>query len=321
MDKIHSCCLDFLREQNLIAQIEMAQEKQSTVLNLSCFIIETVPNSVFELTELKKLYLDVNKLYVLPEQLAKLENLEVLTVDHNNLSGLPSNLYQVKNLKHLNLSHNPLRQLPEEVSKLQRLESLWVNSTVLSELPPSLGQLERLVTLGARWNTISNYPSELCYFFKLRWLTLEGNNLKQLPSEFQNLVGLKHLNLSRNLFEEIPPSIVHIKTLKFCYMHQNCIIAVSEIMLQKLKHLKRLDLRGNPVSSKINRKTYTYVVLENGQNHNTQMESSDSEDCEFSIASSDINNSSDSSLEEPDIELETTVAQLSRFAFSAASTM
>lgn len=62
--------------------------------------------------------------------------------------------------------------------------------------------------------------------------------------------------------------------------------------------------------------TYLYVVVENGQCHNTQLESSDSEDYETSIASSEINNSSEASQDEHEPELETTLPQLSRFAFS-----
>lgn len=62
--------------------------------------------------------------------------------------------------------------------------------------------------------------------------------------------------------------------------------------------------------------TYLYVVVENGQCHNTQLESSDSEDYEISIASSEINNSSEASQDEHEPELETTLPQLSRFAFS-----
>lgn len=54
--------------------------------------VQVLPVDITRLPLLEKLYLDNNKLYILPPELGDLKNLKVLRVDYNMLVSVPGNL-------------------------------------------------------------------------------------------------------------------------------------------------------------------------------------------------------------------------------------
>jgi len=95
-----------LRETNRI----VFTEKRVSYLSLYSMNLEGLSGKIGRLTGLKELYLNKNRLSVLPVWMRNLVNLE-----------------------HLNLSFNQLSVLPEEFYGLPNLEELWVNGNPLSD--------------------------------------------------------------------------------------------------------------------------------------------------------------------------------------------
>ena len=53
------------------------------------FYLQTLPAVIIQLPNLEKLYLDNNRLSVLPPELGELKNLKILAVDYNMLVSVP----------------------------------------------------------------------------------------------------------------------------------------------------------------------------------------------------------------------------------------
>lgn len=98
-------------------------------------MLERVPNSVFELTNLRVLSLRQNGLTRLPYAIGKLLNLQSLNISGNKLETLPFELLDLAfrgNLIELIVEPNPWRQV-DQSSELCSIESPWVgnNNTCL----------------------------------------------------------------------------------------------------------------------------------------------------------------------------------------------
>ena len=68
--------------------------------------METVPNSVFELKNLKQLLLKNNMITLLPNSIEKLKNVEILDFSENFLTSIPEAILNLKALKKLYLRDN-----------------------------------------------------------------------------------------------------------------------------------------------------------------------------------------------------------------------
>jgi len=102
--------LDFL---GLPRTIEgMVEAMNTNFLNLSHKGLESLPEWVGLLPNLKELHVSGNQLTVLPEWLGQLTNLRYLEFSSNGLSSLPESLRELPNLKYLDVSHNLLTVMP-----------------------------------------------------------------------------------------------------------------------------------------------------------------------------------------------------------------
>lgn len=114
-----------------------------------------LPESLWQLTNLRSLNLSRNWLKSISESLAQLKNLEFLDLSSNQLANLPESLGQLVNLRSLNLSHNRLTHLPVSIGQLMWMESLDLSANQLTDLPLSLLHLERLKELNLNGNPLN----------------------------------------------------------------------------------------------------------------------------------------------------------------------
>ena len=91
------------------------------------------PRMFLDYTFLTKLYLDNNKLTVLPPAISQLRNLVVLQA-----------------------SNNLLRELPDTIGMLSRLEEFLVFDNHIRTLPTQIGYLPKLDILGIEGNPLDN---------------------------------------------------------------------------------------------------------------------------------------------------------------------
>ena len=110
--------------------------------------LEELPESIGNLSQLRKLSLHTNRLRRLPETIGSLEHLEELRLDRNDLVELPEAIYALRGMRELNLSWNDLTVLPAELGYLESLETLYLRNNPLIELPEALGNLSELRFLG-----------------------------------------------------------------------------------------------------------------------------------------------------------------------------
>jgi Leucine-rich repeat (LRR) protein len=124
-------------------------------LNLSRQNLTELPEDISELTKLKRLYANENKISSLSEQFNNLEQLVELDLSYNQLTELPDGLAKAKNLELVHLSHNKLTVFPTVLLRLQNLQHLDLRDNNLTALPKEIGNLKKLEVIYLSGNTFT----------------------------------------------------------------------------------------------------------------------------------------------------------------------
>ncbi|KAJ5898992.1 Glucose-repressible alcohol dehydrogenase transcriptional effector [Penicillium taxi] len=82
--------------------------------------------------------------------------LKELYLNHNKLKVLPSSIGELRLLTHLELSGNELTELPEEIGMLSKLQELRICDNNIRNLPYEMGYLYRLEILGIEGNPLND---------------------------------------------------------------------------------------------------------------------------------------------------------------------
>ena len=120
-----------------------------------------LPDTIgFELSNLRKLSVNSNKLVYLPHSISHLKNLRVLDARLNSLTALPDDLENLIKLEVLNVSQNfhHLQTLPYSIGLLLSLAELDISYNRITSLPDSIGCLKRLHKLCVDGNPLSSPP-------------------------------------------------------------------------------------------------------------------------------------------------------------------
>lgn len=153
--------------------------------------LESVPDSVWELTQVSALLFCRNKLRTISPHIGKLND----------------------TLTSLYLNGNPFRVFPEVVCQLDRLTELAVNGCLLQSLPPSFARLRSLKKLIAGDNNFHEFPEVICELKNLKVLEMENTNIAEMPSSMVQLQHLTHLCIEKNRFREFPVVVCELLNL------------------------------------------------------------------------------------------------------------
>jgi CCR4-NOT transcription complex subunit 6 len=104
-----------------------------TILDFGGQNLKVITNALFQYQFLTKMYLNCNKLAVLPEGIGKLRALTHLDVSLNELRTLPAEIGMLVNLKQLLLFDNHVNFLPDEIGSLYQLEMLGIEGNPIQE--------------------------------------------------------------------------------------------------------------------------------------------------------------------------------------------
>lgn len=123
-----------------------------------------LPTSIgFELVNLQKLLINLNKIRSLPTSIGDMKSLRLLDIHFNELRGLPYSIGKLTNLEILNLGSNfsDLKELPDTLSDLTNLKELDLSNNQIQALPDSFGRLVNLTKLNVDQNPLAIPPKEV----------------------------------------------------------------------------------------------------------------------------------------------------------------
>ncbi|KAK2989752.1 hypothetical protein RJ640_030245 [Escallonia rubra] len=139
-------------------------------------------NLGYELVNLRKLFVQLNKIRSLPTSIGEMLSLRILDVHFNELRGLPLTIGRLANLEILNLSSNfsDLTELPDTIGDLTSLKELDLSNNQIHALPDTFGRLDNLTKLNLEENPIVIPPKEVVnegveavkYYMSKRWLDI-----------------------------------------------------------------------------------------------------------------------------------------------------
>lgn len=162
--------------------------------------------SLASLVLLTELDLSQNEFTKIPESLYELGNLRRINLSNNNIVELSNSIENWTKVEVLNLSSNQIAALPPALCKLFNLRRLFVNNNRLDfeGVPSGIGKLSALEIFSAASNRLEMIPEGLCRCGSLKKLILSSNRLITLPDTI-HLSELQVLDLKDNPDLVMPP--------------------------------------------------------------------------------------------------------------------
>eukprot|EP00505_MAST-04D_sp_SCG-Rhode-Island_P000305 Stramenopile-MAST_4_protein_305 len=240
-------------------------------LDCSYNSISSIPDELFDCTELRIVDFYHNSLSQIPYRVEHLERLQKLNVAENAIMMFPENICKCTNLESLICFKNQLTTLPEGFGDLGKLHTLDISVNKLLDFPRSIGGCTALKTLKFAWNEIevmqdgisnlrhletvdgsSNWlrflPNHMMKdMSSLRSLDFSCNQLTILPESIGGMASITELDLSRNSIVNLPEGIGGMTSLKHLRLHYNEIPFIPK-SVGLLNRLKTLVLRKNNIT-------------------------------------------------------------------------
>lgn len=118
---------------------KLAELDTLLVLSLVNIGLESIPLEVSGLINLKRLYLQKNRLTCFPDDMNSLSQLTDLNISHNKFVGdIPSVVLGFRDLAYLDLSFNQFSAVPETIVQLKTLSLLNISENGITVIPPSI---------------------------------------------------------------------------------------------------------------------------------------------------------------------------------------
>lgn len=190
------------------ARIREAHNTRLIKLDLSELNLDTLPESIVQLSWLQTLSLEGNQLTTLPEFISQLSHLRWLDMDNNQLRSLPESVTQLPQLQWLYLSGNKLTSLPKFLARLSQLRTLTLSRNELTSLPVFISEFSQLERLSLSYNQLTSLPESVSYLLQLQELDLHNNQLTSLPEALRRLTRLERLYLHNNEALGLPAEVL-----------------------------------------------------------------------------------------------------------------
>lgn len=163
-------------------------------------------------SNLDKTRLDLSNqnLTSIPEYVFEMTELEFLALYRNDLTDLPEELFNLKNLEHLDIGSNRIKTLPGHFKRLEKLERIQAGSNDIVEIHSDFFEMKSLLFLNLKGNKLKSLSGEIGKLTSLEGLVLEENDLESLPDCLGGLSSLQFLNIENNQF---PKTSNHLEKL------------------------------------------------------------------------------------------------------------
>lgn len=214
-------------------------------LNLRGLNLTTLPDSLWECTELKKLDLGSNKFTELDKRIEHLCRLEALDVSFNKITSLPD-LGKLPQLTRIHASVNYVAHLPSGLEGHSKINGLYIWGNRFKMLPDWISELPALKELLVGGNPLSVLPDSLWQMKNLEILHINELNLASLPEGIRSLKALKVLYVSQNPIESLPEWIGDLADL-WAFWASGCKLSSIPSALARCRRLESLDISENPL--------------------------------------------------------------------------
>ncbi len=107
-------------------------------VNLDGWGLKSIPQEVFNLSNIKSLSLEFNELTEIPDEISNLTSLKHLYLDYNLLEVLPESIGRISSLKSLSIIYNNISYLPKSLRNLRKLRHIYVRGTNIAQVPELL---------------------------------------------------------------------------------------------------------------------------------------------------------------------------------------
>lgn len=226
---------------------ELGQLTNLTFLGISSNQMTDLPS---ELDQIKVAGLDLsnNKFESVPSSVFRMSNLKSLRITFCPLKSLPPSISEAKKLETLRIEYTTeILSLPTEIDGLESLKRLSIANTRLANLPASIGELTNLEVLDLAQVGLPALPLEIGNLKNLKALDVTGGSLRSLPSEIGSLLNLEELYLANNQLTDIPESIGKLKNLFTLSLNGNQISGGVPLGITKLSNLESLSISQNKI--------------------------------------------------------------------------
>ena len=246
------------------------------ILNIENNTFRSIPQEVFQLSNLKYLFVEGINLSDFPEQMGQLSGLKRLSLRKCNLAEIPATIQSLNSLERLILARNQITEIPNGLIDLKKINFLDLSGNrIQSGLEPVIS-LNKLNHLDLSANPIDSIPPGFFAEDKLdlKLLNLSNTNITSLSTGIKNFKNLIWLAVASTPIESLPGTIVECSRLQVVQLGRNPALNLSNALkilgslprlqvleitymtsgnqtfqipteLVELKHLVKLDLRGN----------------------------------------------------------------------------
>ncbi|XP_075414316.1 volume-regulated anion channel subunit LRRC8C [Tenrec ecaudatus] len=225
-------------------------------LELPLIMLSGLPDTVFEITELQSLKLEIIKNVMIPATVAQLDNLQELSLHQCSVKIHSAALSFLKdNLKVLSVKFDDMRELPPWMYGLRSLEELYLVGSLSHDISKnvtleSLRDLKSLKILSIKSN-VSKIPQavvDVSSHLQKMCIHNDGTKLVML-NNLKKMVNLTELELVRCDLERIPHAVFSLLSLQELDLKDNNLKSIEEIVsFQHLRKLTVLKLWHNSIT-------------------------------------------------------------------------
>ncbi|XP_068095931.1 volume-regulated anion channel subunit LRRC8C [Hyperolius riggenbachi] len=216
-------------------------------LELQLFMLSGLPDTVFEVTELQSLKLEIINNVMIPATIAQLDNLQELSLYQCSVKIHTAALAFLKeNLKVLRVKFDDVRELPPWMYSLRNLEELYLIGSLSPDITKNISlesfrELKSLKILFVKSN-LSKIPQgavDIAAHLQKLCIHNDGTKLVML-NNLKKMVNLTELELIHCDLERIPHAIFSLLSLQELDLKENNLKSIEEIL--SFQHLRKLTI-------------------------------------------------------------------------------
>jgi len=206
-------------------------------LDISSNDLLTIPNEIFDLTQLQMFYCHNNQIKEIPKEIGNLTQLKKFFCGINQIKEIPNEICNLTQLKKFNFGFNQVTKIPKKICLLTQLQVLGFNNNMIQKIPKEICKLFNLQHLNFNCNLVTKIPKEIKYLTQLQIFSCNKNAIKIIPNEIGNLTQLQMFDCFENQISSIPKEIKNLTQLQRFHCSSNQITELPK-EIGNLTHLQ-----------------------------------------------------------------------------------